>query len=578
MNTGKITAAVLAAVLMAGACPVSGAAFAVTAAAVSTEETAVGSGTYESLSYDIYSDHIEITDYTGSGTEGVVIPEMIEGLPVTVIKDNSFYSCGASSITLPSTLEVIETCAFVACSGLTTIDIPANVTEIGDRAFQRCSSLEEINVAFDNTSYSSLDGVLFTEDMKTLLKYPENSYVIDYNIPETVTRVADNSFTASTKLRSLYIHENLEYISPYTLSEAESLEKIYVFEGNQNYMTENGVLFNKDKTELLLYPRNCEAEVYTVPDTVETIGDISFSGSNITGVVIPSSVKTIGSEAFSFCNDLNTVSFSEGLEEIDISAFICCGALTSIELPSTLKTLSNGAFGSCINLEKITLNEGLETIEPGVFSSCESLKEVVIPNSVTSLGGSLFFRCTALEKVTLPESLAEIPLYLFGYCSSLKEFVVPENITAIESGAFYSCDALEKLTIENPDCSIYDSESTIAEGAVIYGYKGSTAELYAESYSRSFVALDEELPAVMKGDVNNDAAISGVDAAMVLADYAQSQTSGGSSFDESQFAAADVNGDGVITAVDAAKILSYYAYASTTPEDLLVSFEEFLAQ
>ncbi|WP_303790878.1 dockerin type I domain-containing protein [Ruminococcus flavefaciens] len=130
------------------------------------------------------------------------------------------------------------------------------------------------------------------------------------------------------------------------------------------------------------------------------------------------------------------------------------------------------------------------------------------------------------------------------------------------------------MFILNPDAKIYDRANTFTNendkfSGVIKGYKGSTAEKYAQKYNYTFKTLAQ------LGDVNSDEYINAVDASSVLAYYAMISTNQDGGYDEEQKLAADVNHDGSINAVDASNILSYYAYVSTTKETPM-SMEEFI--
>ena len=159
---------------------------------------------------------------------------------------------------------------------------------------------------------------------------------------------------------------------------------------------------------------------------------------------------------------------------------------------------------------------------------------------------------------------------------SLKSVTIPESVEKIEPSAFQSCNSLEKVCILNPECDISDMNSTFTNGAgyaytgIIKGYRGSTAEAYANKYDRIFVPVDSDM-----GDVNFDGNVNAVDASSVLAYYALTSTNQDSRYDEEQKLAADVDHDGDINAVDASSILAYYAYVSTT-KDTPMSMEEYM--
>ena len=139
-------------------------------------------------------------------------------------------------------------------------------------------------------------------------------------------------------------------------------------------------------------------------------------------------------------------------------------------------------------------------------------------------------------------------------------------MTSIGWNSFYSCESLTSITFENPECTIYDSSSTISNTATIYGYAGSTAQAYAEKYDREFIALSNETN-ILLGDVNGDGTISIDDAQLVLLEYVNLMAGLDSTLTEQQMLAADINGDQTISVDDAQYILSYYTeqLAGKTP-------------
>jgi hypothetical protein len=166
---------------------------------------------------------------------------------------------------------------------------------------------------------------------------------------------------------------------------------------------------------------------------------------------------------------------------------------------------------------------------------------------------------------------------MFENCQKLNKITLPESIKTIGTNAFFNCSELNSITIENSECVIEDSEKTICNTydistketgftGTIYGYPNSTAQTYAEKYSRKFVALEEKPTTADLGDVNVDGKVDSSDASAVLAEYANVQTGGAGGFTESQLKSADVNSDGKIDSSDASKILAYYAMISTGKE------------
>lgn len=155
----------------------------------------------------------EVPNFTFSGCSSlsdVTLPESI-----TIIQPNAFGDCqSVQNITLPANLISIKNSAFEGCSSLKCIDIPSATTEVdvGTHAFRGCSSLEEINVDDGNTTYASRGGVMFTKDMKTLIKYPIGKKDKTYTVPDIVNRLQFGSFEQCEYLEMVLIPDGVTYI------------------------------------------------------------------------------------------------------------------------------------------------------------------------------------------------------------------------------------------------------------------------------------------------------------------------------------------------------------------------------
>ena len=227
------------------------------------------------LTYEIVDGGVTITDCDESISGEVVIPDTIEGYPVTSI----------------------GYCAFIECTNLKEITIPDSVTSIGYGAFAYCVVLTSITVDKNNANYSS---------------------------------------------------------------------------------DEYGVLFNKDKTELIQYPTGNSRTSYIIPDSVTSIGEL---------------------------------------------AFYCCTSLTEITIPDSVKSIGDAAFGICTNLKEITISDSVTSIGAGAFVYCDSLTEVTIPANVTEIGANAF-------GYAMPNGEGERLLdgfIIYGYAGTAAETYADEN-------------------------------------------------------------------------------------------------------------------------------------------------------
>ena len=339
---------------------------------------------------------------------------------VTSIGNFAFYACGLTTITLPNSVTSIGEQAFAGCKSLTSITIPDSVTSIGIGAFYYCTSLTSVT------------------------------------IPKSVTSVGDGAF-----------------------SSCSSLTVINVDSTNPNYSSDtDGVLYNKDKTELICCPAGNSRTAFSIPESVTSICDYAFYGyTSLTSITIPDSVTSIGK-----------------------SAFYGCTSLTSIKIPDSVTSIGDYAFSNCKSLSSITIPDSVTSIEEDTFEDCTSLKSITIPESVTSIGSSAFVGCTSLTSITIPNSVTSIGIFAFSGCTSLTSinvtsgnsnyssdtdgvlynkdktelicwpagnkitaFSIPDSVSSIGSYAFYSCKRLTSITIPDSVTSIGDSAFAYCE-------------------------------------------------------------------------------------------------------------------
>lgn len=158
------------------------------------ENTAEPPAAQSDYAYTVMKDHVRIDQYTGDD-ENVVIPEKIDGLPVTVIGgDALFRREQMKSVVIPDSVDEIGPAAFYRCYALNRITIPSGVSKIGSNPFFRCSSLQEIAVDAGNDHYTAENGVLFNKEMTALIAFPEGLKIDSYSVPETVETIADGAF------------------------------------------------------------------------------------------------------------------------------------------------------------------------------------------------------------------------------------------------------------------------------------------------------------------------------------------------------------------------------------------------
>ncbi|MDB4418956.1 leucine-rich repeat domain-containing protein, partial [bacterium] len=285
------------------------------------------------LTYATTDGKISITNCDTAAKGKLVIPDTIDGKPVTKIGGFAFYECGSlTSITIPDSVTNIAGQAFRACSGLKSITIPDGVTSIGDITFYGCKSLTSITIP-DGLTRIGDDAFFGCTNLTSI------------TIPDSVTSIGDRAFMDCTSLTSITIPDGVTKIEKGPFTGCINLPKIEVGEKNLNYTDVNGVLFDKKKILLLNYPAGKSDTTYTIPDSVTSIGHGAFGWcSSLTSITIPDSVTSIGVSAFRDCSSLTSITIPDGVTSIGERAFRSCTSLTSITFLGTAPTVDADAF------------------------------------------------------------------------------------------------------------------------------------------------------------------------------------------------------------------------------------------
>ncbi len=348
----------------------------------------------EDYTYTTNNGTISIANYTGSGG-AVIIPDKINGLPVTGIVGYAFHGRSLTSITIPNSVTSIGGRAFSGCTSLTNITIPNNVTSIGEGAFESCTSLKAITVNAVNAVYSSVDGVLFNKSQTTLIQCPGGK-AGGYTIPNSVTSIEGVAFSGCTSLTDLSIPNSVTSIGEGAFASCTSMTSI------------------------------------TIPNSVTSIGYLEFfSCTSLTNVTIPDSVTNIGNHAFWNCTSLTTITIPDSVTNIENHAFWNCTALTSVLIGNNVTSIGEGAFEFCTSLKAITVN--------AVNAVYSSLDGVLFDKSQTTL-----IQCPGGKAggYTIPNSVISIGWYAFSSCTSLTSVTIPNSVTSIGNHAFYHCTSL----------------------------------------------------------------------------------------------------------------------------------------
>ena len=410
-------------------------------------------------------------------------------------------------------------------------------------------------------------------------------------------------------LINITIPKSVKQIEGGAFRDATNLKNINVNADNADYISKDGVLFNKGMTSLDCYPVKKSGSSYTIPESVTTIGFYAFSGctgltnitftesitkiepgafsycTGLTNIRLPESITEFGDPAFQGCTGLTNITLSESITEIGWYTFKDCTELKSITIPKFVKYISYGAFVNCSGLTNINVDEdnmhymskdgvlynksmtslkcypasktgisyvipdSIQYIEPYAFSGCTELESVNIPDSIQHIGECSFSGCTGLSNIKIPESITKINCDTFKGCMGLTNITLPETITLIEGGAFENCRGLTSVTILGTNVDIYYRAFEGIPNLTLYGYKNSGVDSYANAHDIKFRIIGE----TVVGDLDGDGNINSTDAVAIQKYLAGNVIEG---FTKES---ADLNGDGEVNSADSVLLMKYLA-------------------
>ena len=284
---------------------------------------------------------------------------------VTKIGSHAFFMCNnLESVSIPEGVTTIEDRAFWQTS-LKNITIPASVTQIGStikEVFYQCYDLESITVANGNTTYRSVDGVLYTADGTTLIQYPQNKADTSYKMIDEATKIDFLAFNYTQNLQTIDFNNVTEF-------------------------ADKAVYGNQALQEIVL-------------KNAASLGNQAFSGNReVTSVLLEKVPTTVGESVFS-----------------------SCASLANVTLPDDMKELQDGMFAFCTALKTLKFPAQLNRIGKACFDRAGLAGDLVIPESVENIGFVAFRNCHGLTSITVegnPTFSKGDKTYAFQYCNNL---------------------------------------------------------------------------------------------------------------------------------------------------------------
>ena len=396
------------------------------------------------------------------------------------------------------------------------ISIPATVTKIPE-LFTTLNYLERITVNSQNAFFrSDNNGILFDKSMTTLFRVPIACELSDFIIPDSVSTVHGSAFYNCKNLKTLTIGQNVTIdtdqpdginFNTFNLCTCPQLERIIVNENNPFYSNDaSGVLFDKNKSLLIVYPRGNQQSSYTVPEGVSIITNRAFHEHEyIKHISLPSSLERIGWGAFTFSN-LEEVFIPKNVNSIYAYAFAECKNMTRLTVDPENACFSNDAVGALFDKFKTEILQYPSASPYSIYS---------IPDTVKRIGSEVFISSKNIRGIIVPASMQD-GRYIGG-CN------------------FLMCPNLSAVYYEDDTPSVVDS---------------LRKHLNKASLEDTVIYTNFDISSIASGDVNFDGEITVADARLTLRKSVNLD-----SFIDKQINIADVDKSGEITTADARIIL-----------------------
>lgn len=427
--------------------------------------------------------------YLGSDTE-VTIPG---NLGITSIGDRAFFrNANITQVKIPAGITSVGNYAFAGCENLKHVLFADSVQSIGNYAFENCKNLESFTLpdtmsSIGSYAFSGCENLVSASlplELKSISNFMFNKCenLKNIKIPSTVTNIGWSAFSGCKSLTFLNLPERLATIGnnafqgcafekitipAYTSNIGEgafflcgNLASIEFSAANPSFEIIDGVLFNKNKNKLLLYPSKLDT---------------------VTEYEVPSSVSTIAYGAFSNCTSLTKIELSKSLMKIEGCAFLNCNSLLAIDIPDSVLSLGKSCFQRCSSLKDVKLSLQLSTIESATFASCESIETLQLPDSIHTIGQIAFLGCVNLTMIKIPTGTNVISKDAFSHCNRLKDISIPANLSVIERGAFSHCPFLTEYNVDsaNTDFATVDGVLFDKDVTTLLAYpNGKTNDTY----------------------------------------------------------------------------------------------------
>lgn len=341
--------------------------------------------------------------FRGTPISHIDLPDSLIHLGDYVLADNR----ALTSITFPTTLEIIPKGLFYGTLNLTTLTVPNHIKGIGEAAFMNAIGLVSIDLHDDITEIGSE-------------AFRNTTSLIEVKIPLSVEQISNRTFEGATALENVILPSTLKTIQDNAFKGTTSLTSIIL------------------------------------PNGLTSIGSSAFADmKNLKEINLPQSLLSLGSAVFSKNSSLERLEIPSRIKIIRSNFCFQCLSLNEIFLPDSIETIESYAFYQT-ELKSIQLPDSLLVIEDYAFFGNKNNTEILFNEVLKEIGNFAFYGHYALTELSLPDGLQRIENGAFGLCTSTVFIRIPSTIKYVGYFAFYQCDQATIYMDSNLDISTWN--------------------------------------------------------------------------------------------------------------------------
>lgn len=451
----------------------------------------------EYYTYEIQNGEATITGYNKNLLRRkVLIPEEIEGCPVTTIGDRAFYDMPSGigeKFYIPDNVTTFGKEAFAVSAYLDAVRMPQKLTKMGEGVFAACLQLHFLEIpdslteipddAFANCwGYGAGRGDYSVEQCigKNVTKIGKSAFAGCWNmgrawgdarLPEKLESIGEGAFQYCYKIKSLEIPAGVTVIPDRTFQGCERLESIQIdgditmigaeaFDGcvalTSMPLSKSLNLIGADAfrdctalTDFQLAEGNTHFQVQQgALMTADGTRLLTYAASAPQqSFVMPETLTQIDDGALKNLRYLETLTFSPIFSDYQAGMFENATGLKTVNFgEGTLTAIPDRFFKGCTSLVSPNAFTGVTSVGESAFEGCTAVQSLSFDDSLSNIGTKAFQNCTALESVHIPDSVTSLSAAAFRNDVSLTEFQMPERLHTVSASAFSGCTSLKTVT------------------------------------------------------------------------------------------------------------------------------------